>query len=224
MENGFKINRLANHVLHSGGAYGADTAFAWYGIRYGITPDRQHHYRPDNNINLPKQLKSIGITPHILTSEEMEECYKFMFECLEGKTKKKFQRTFVDDLKARNYYQVKNSQVIYAISELTPDFQSVLGGTKYAIEYAKVLNKLIYVFDWTYNAWYVYTNKEHGFELFQGEVPTLYKSFAGIGSRKIQEYQVKDKITGEWVNNPDYIGDELKNCALSAIDNLYQNY
>jgi len=215
-------NKLKNHVLHSGGAYGADTAFGWYGVKYGITPDRQHHYRPEENKNLPKQLKDIRITPHILSSPEMDECYKFMYECLEGKKKKKFKRSFADDLKARNYYQVKNSQAIYAVVELTPDFKSVKGGTRYAIEYAKQLKKLIYVFDWTYNTWYVYVDEKHGFELFRDDIPTLHKNFAGIGSRKIQQYQIKDKITDEWVNNPEYVGDEMKKCALNAIEMLYQ--
>ena len=215
-------NKLENHILHSGGAFGADTAFGWYGVRYGITPNRQHHYRPDNNKNIPKQLKDIGITPHILTDDEMEECYKFMFQCLEGKKKRTFKRTFGDDLKARNYYQVKHSQAIYAIAELTPDFKTVKGGTCYAVEYAKHLNKLIYVYDYMNEAWYVWVDEKEGFALYQDGIPILYQNFAGIGSRKIQSYKIKDKYTGEWVDNPDYIGDELKNVCMKAIDDLYK--
>jgi len=213
---------MKNHILYSGGAYGADTAFGVYGVRYGITPDRQFHYRPNGNTNITKQLKDVGITPIILNDIEMEECYKFMHKCIDGKVPKKIVRSFGKDLCARNYYQVKNAQSIYAVVELTSDFKSVQGGTRYAVEYAKSLNKLIYVFDYRYEAWYVWVNEKEGFSLYQDGTPILFEKFAGIGSRKIQQYQIKDKNTNNWVNNPDYVGDHSKNVSLNAIKELFE--
>jgi len=213
---------LTNHKLYSGGAYGADTAFGVYGLKYGITPDRQFHFRPEENPNVSKQLKEFNIHPTIMDNIQMEECYKFMAQCFDKKKLKTVKRTYADDLKARNYYQVKHAQAIYAVAEMKPDFQGVRGGTNYAVQYAISLNKLVYVFDFSQESWYVWVNKMEGFQRFH-DTPLLFTNFAGIGSRSIQKYQVKDKTTNEWVDNKDYVGDDLKKVALAAIKKLYED-
>ena len=212
--------KLENHILYSGMALGADYAFAYFSKKYGV--GKQFHFRPDGNTYVNKEYKELGITPVVLDDVQMDECYQFMFKCMEGKTKKKYKRTFAQDLCARNYYQVKDAQAIYAVAELTPDFKNVHGGTRYAVSYAKCLTKLIYVFDYTKEAWYVWVDDREGFVLHQDRIPILFEKFAGIGSRKIQNYKIKDKNTGEWINNPDYIGDDLKNISLKAIKELFE--
>jgi hypothetical protein len=214
------MKNLENHTLYSGMALGADYAFAFYAKKYGV--GKQVHYRPKGNTTVNKDYKQLGITPVVLDDDQMDECYQFMFKCMEGKPKKKYKRTFALDLCARNYYQVKNANAVYAVAELTPDFKNVQGGTRYAVSYAKCLRKLIYVFDYTKEAWYVWVDDNEGFVLFH-DIPILFENFAGIGSRKIQNYKLKDKNTGEWIDNPDYVGDTLKNIALKAVKDLFEN-
>jgi hypothetical protein len=209
---------LSEYTLHSGGAYGADTMFGVIGYQlFNLT--NQHHYRAPGNENVSKFLKDIGIKAHVLTEEELDECYKVLTKQL---GKKKLNRNIASDLQARNWFQVKNSLCIYAIAEIRNDRKSVDGGTNFAIQFAIKKSKLIYVFDYTDRLWYVWDNQQEMFLPFQ-DTPTLHKQFAGIGTRKIMKYNIKDKISGGWIETPDYLGDEIKDVCKNAIINLYQS-
>jgi len=97
----------------------------------------------------------------------------------------------------RNWYQVKNSDGIYAIVEdfyKRPDtgqldMSNVSGGTGWAIAYAaeKIdgIERLIYVYNQKDSKWYKYNYNTNVFELYN-DTPILTNKYAGIGTRKIE--------------------------------------
>lgn len=97
----------------------------------------------------------------------------------------------------RNWYQVKNSDGIYAIVEdfyKRPDtgqldMSNVSGGTGWAIAYAaeKIdgIERLIYVYNQKDSKWYKYNYNTNVFELYN-DTPVLTNKYAGIGTRKIE--------------------------------------
>ena len=115
-------------------------------------------------------------------------------------------------MKVRNFYQVINSDGIFAIAKLNKDKTGVLGGTNTAIQLGKQWNKEIYVWDVDTEKWYSYDTASKMF--VETDTPILTKNFAGIGTRDIQNYNIYDKDTKTWKQRPEYVGDDKKNKAL----------
>ena len=210
-----------DYTNHSGGAYGADTFFDLIGREFGV--ENHNHYKSKDNPNVSKKLRNQNVESVILTDEQMDEAYT----ALEKIEKKKLQRNRTNDLKARNYFQVKNADAVFAVASLDwsspkygiPEATNVKGGTRYAISFAKLAKKPIYVWDVGTESWYD-LSKGSTFQSMT-ETPVLTKNFAGIGSRNLEEYSVlKDN---QWVKNPGYVGIKKSNAAQDAIRELYTN-
>jgi len=111
------------------------------------------------------------------------------------KLKRRFpsSNNFVNSLLRRNYWQVKNSSAIYAISIIKDNI--VQGGTGWACQMAIDLKKDLFVFDQQKNNWYFWNT--YCFEKI--DTPILTENFAGIGTRNLTEngkkaiYDVVDK-------------------------------
>lgn len=202
------------YINHSGGAYGADTAWDLIGRQYGVSDNR--HYRESNNPNVSGTLKKAGVSPVILSKEQLEEA-RDQVEKLLGK---RYEDTIQGNLKVRNFYQVINSDGIFAIAKLNKDKTGVLGGTNTAIQLGKQLNKEIYVWDIDTEKWYSYDTTSKIF--VETDTPILTKNFAGIGTRDIQNYNIYDKDTKTWKQRPEYVGDDKKNKALQAIKDVFK--
>lgn len=202
------------YINHSGGAYGADTAWDLIGRQYGVSDNR--HYRESNNPNVSNTLKKAGVDPVILSKEQLEEA-RDRVEKLLGK---RYEDTIQGNLKVRNFYQVINSDGIFAIAKLNKDKTGVLGGTNTAIQLGKQLNKEIYVWDVDTEKWYSYDTTSKIF--VETDTPILTKNFAGIGTRDIQNYNIYDKDTKTWKQRPEYVGDDKKNKALQAIRDVFK--
>jgi predicted NAD-dependent protein-ADP-ribosyltransferase YbiA (DUF1768 family) len=98
----------------------------------------------------------------------------------------------------RNWYQVKNSDGIYAIIEnfyTRPDtgqldMSNVSGGTGWAIAYAaeKIdgIERLIYVYNQKDSKWYKYNYNTNVFEVYN-DTPVLTNKYAGIGTRNLKD-------------------------------------
>ena len=98
----------------------------------------------------------------------------------------------------RNWYQVKNSDGIYAIIEnfyTRPDtgqldMSNVSGGTGWAIAYAaeKIdgIERLIYVYNQKDSKWYKYNYNTNVFEVYN-DTPILTNKYAGIGTRNLKD-------------------------------------
>ena len=87
------------------------------------------------------------------------------------------------NLISRDWYQVKNSDTIFAIGSLQTE-NIVLGGTGWATQLAIDNKKTVYLFEQNYNQWYYYDYESNKFEIFEN-IPTLTENFAGIGTRNI---------------------------------------
>jgi hypothetical protein len=92
---------------------------------------------------------------------------------------------------ARNWLQVKNSDAVFAIGQLS--YGTVNGGTGWAVQMAIDHRKPVHVFNLSDEHWYVYDPQQRLF--VQEETPKLTKNFAGIGTRSIDpdiEEKTKD--------------------------------
>ena len=196
---------------HSGGAYGADTFFDSIGRDFNVL--NHNHYKSPNDAKVSATLKNAGVEAKVLTDKQMDEAYRAL-DKLTGKTNS---RNKINDLLARNYFQVKNADAVYAIAPLNERGTDVKGGTSYAVNYAKRMKKPIYVWDINTESWFKWAGKS----FVSTETPKLTRNFAGIGSRDIQNYNVlKD---GKWIPRPSYVGSVKASAAFAAITELYEN-
>jgi len=166
------------YICHSGGCAGADITWEREGDKYNVHTISYSFYNH----------KQEGKNQKILTLDELQEGYnaaRIANKSL-GRNFDSIQYPYVKNLLARNWFQVKNSESIFAISKRFISNTIVDGGTGWAIQMAIDNNKPIYVFDQVTNAWYTYT-ANNIFEPIVGAVPKLTKNFAGIGTRDLKD-------------------------------------
>lgn len=168
------------HTNHSGGAAGADTEWEHQGEKYGVKTIAYsfgNHSQFSNN-------------RHILTEEELAEGAIHAEKAsltLQRPWKYIANKPYVKNLLARNWFQVKNADCIYAIGKFAGKSRSLVdGGTGWAVQMAKDSGKQIYFFEQNENLWYEYT-AETGELRYVNYIPTLTENFAGIGTREINE-------------------------------------
>lgn len=180
-----------NYVLHSGGANGADTVWGQIGEEFGIpdTPDRQMHYynaekTPKGNVQISREDYKEG-RHKVAQAAKANWGYKY--------------DTMKDDRLIRNWAQVKYSDAIFAIGHIAkkgePVFPNkpnderralhsvVQGGTGYAVEMAIQAGKPVYIYDQERKKWF----KNIDGKWLKSDIPTLTPSFAGIGTRNINQ-------------------------------------
>jgi hypothetical protein len=225
-------NNAAEYTNHSGGAYGGDTFWDVIGREFGVTDQR--HYKDAGNPNLSAQLRKAGVKSTILSKEQMDTA-RAEVEKLLGK---KYPDTTEGNLQVRNYYQVANADAVYAIAEITQVVDKdapknttditksvnsykhiVKGGTNTAVQLGIKLGKPVYVWDLATESWYKWDGNRW-FE--ETTTPILTKNFAGVGSRDIESYNVKNE-KGEWVPRTQYKGKDLEEAAKQAIRDVYEN-
>lgn len=160
----------SDYINHSGGAIGSDSTFDSIGKEKGFLTHR-HYYHGKKT-----PMGNLEIT-------DMEEREGWIHVLKANKTLKRKPHKY-RDLLSRNWFQVKNSEAIFAIGELK-DPSEVKGGTGWAVQMAIDNNKPVYVFDQKYNQWLTYDYADEIF-LFC-EPPVLTKNYAGIGTRELNE-------------------------------------
>ena len=75
----------------------------------------------------------------------------------------------------RNYHVVKQAEMVLAFTSFEPESNMYFGGTGWAVEMAKLLNKIIYVYDVERNIWFWYNHQQDLFyacEQMSEAVPT----------------------------------------------------
>lgn len=207
------IANPADFTNYSGGAYGGDTFWDIIGREFGVT--KHMHYKDAGNANLSQKLRNAGVTATILTKEQMDNA-RAEVERLLGQ---KYPDTLEGNLQVRNYYQVANADTVFAVAPLAKDLKSVTGGTNTAVQLGMVLNKPVYVWDITSEKWY----KSQNGVFVETVTPVLTKNFAGVGSRDIENYNVKNKETGNWEPRKQYLGAAKEAAAKQAIRDVYAN-
>jgi hypothetical protein len=166
-----------NYICHSGGCPGSDMAWETQGYKYNV---HTISYSFHNH-------KQEGQNQKILSPKELQEGYEAA-KIADKTLKRNFdaiQYPYVKNLLARNWFQVKNADAVYAISKKFLSDSIVDGGTGWAVQMAIDNNKPVYVFDQVTNRWYKYNTNNNIFEPISEVAPLLTRNFAGIGTRDL---------------------------------------
>ncbi len=224
-QTGTISDEASEYTNHSGGAYGGDTYWDIIGREFGVT--KHKHYREQGNTGLSQQLKKAGVEATVLTKEKMDAARAEVKRIL-GKD---YPDTLQGNLQVRNYYQVANADAVYAVAQLAdengrtiksylyPTIKGVTGGTNTAVQLGIALNKPVYVWDLGLKSWFEWNGE---YFTAMSDTPVLTKNFAGVGSRDIESYSIKDR-DGNWVARPQYKGRDVEEAAKQAIRDVYEN-
>ena len=175
-------------TLHSGGAVGADTVWGMIGKQYGMLLENIKHYwieggskPPQGNVLLTDAQKAEA-RPHVQrAAASMRE---------RGDTTRSAPSKLSSiSLIHRNWFQVKNSDAVFAIIRGGFNPTRTLidtktdRGTPWAVEMGINEGKPVYVFSQKLGQWFTWD----GSKFTETETPTLTPNFAGIGTRGINE-------------------------------------
>lgn len=205
-------NNPQNYTMNSGGAYGGDTYWDVIGRQFGLT--NINHFRPADNQRLSKTLRDRNVKPFSITHEQSN----YAREQIKQLTGMELPYDVGGELLARNFYQVDKSDGVFAIANITSSYKAVQGGTNMAVQVGIKQCKPVHVYDLNTESWYQYNQSTGRFEV--EDTPVLTKSFAGVGTRNIQNYKVNKN--GQWVDREGYVGYDKALKAVNAIKAVYQ--
>ena len=205
-------NNPQDYTMNSGGAYGGDTYWDVIGRSFGLT--KINHFRPIDNQNMSKTLRDRNVKPFSITHEQSN----YAREQIKQLTGRELPYTLAGELLARDFYQVDKSDGVFAIANITSSQKAVQGGTNMAVQVGIKQGKPVHVYDLNTESWYQYNQSTGKFEV--EDTPVLTKSFAGVGTRNIQNYRVNKN--GQWVYREEYVGDDKALKAANAIKAVYQ--
>lgn len=164
------------YTNYSGGAIGADTEFEIEGEKYNV---KTVAFSFNDHISYSKNKKNLNKLELIEGFEHVGKANLTLNRNVSNLS------TYVKNLLSRNWFQVKNSEAIFAIGKLKLD-NIVDGGTGWAVQMGIDNGKKVYVFDQNKCNWYKYDYELSKFEKIN-YIPPLTEKFAGIGSREINE-------------------------------------
>lgn len=167
-----------NYVCHSGGCPGADMMWETEGEKYGV---KTIAYSFSGHVQEGKH-------PYILSGKELDEGWEHVLiaDNTLKKDVKNVPLTYVRSLLARNWFQVKNADGIFAIGMLE-HASKVKGGTGMAVQMAIDNHKSVWVNDQIKEDWLYF---DYGYKMFLpmgGIIPKLTENFAGIGTRDLND-------------------------------------
>lgn len=205
-------NNPQDYTMNSGGAYGGDTYWDVIGRQFGLT--NINHFRPADNQRLSKTLRDRNVKPFSITHEQSN----YAREQIKQLTGMELPYDVGGELLARNFYQVDKSDGVFAIANITSSYKAVQGGTNMAVQVGIKQGKPVHVYDLNTERWYQYNQSTGRFEV--EDTPVLTKSFAGVGTRNIQNYKVNKN--GQLVDREGYVGYDKALKAANAIKAVYQ--
>lgn len=205
-------NNPQDYTMNSGGAYGGDTYWDVIGRQFGLT--NINHFRPADNQRLSKTLRDRNVKPFSITHEQSN----YAREQIKQLTGMELPYDIGGELLARDFYQVDKSDGVFAIANITSSYKAVQGGTNMAVQVGIKQGKPVHVYDLNTESWYQYNQSTGRFEV--EDTPVLTKSFAGVGTRNIQNYKVNKN--GQLVDREGYVGYDKALKAANAIKAVYQ--
>ena len=205
-------NNPQDYTMNSGGAYGGDTYWDVIGRQFGLI--KINHFRPADNQRLSKTLRDRNVKPFSITHEQSN----YAREQIKQLTGRELPYDIGGELLARDFYQVDKSDGVFAIANITSSQKAVQGGTNMAVQVGIKQSKPVHVYDLNTESWYQYNQSTGRFEV--EDTPVLTKSFAGVGTRNIQNYKVNKN--GQWVDREGYVGYDKALKAANAIKAVYQ--
>lgn len=205
-------NNPQDYTMNSGGAYGGDTYWDVIGRQFGLT--NINHFRPIDNQKMSKTLRDRNVKPFPIKHEQSN----YAKEQIKQLTGRELSQDLAGELLARDFYQVDKSDGVFAIANITSSQKAVQGGTNMAVQIGIKQGKPVHVYDLNTESWYQYNQSTGRFEV--EDTPVLTKSFAGVGTRNIQNYKVNKN--GQWVDREGYVGYDKALKAANAIKAVYQ--
>jgi hypothetical protein len=162
------------YKLHSGGAIGADITWEIIGREFGLK--EFNHYFIEG-------YKTTKGNASIKMSDRLEKAIDEDLIKANRSLRRKYptRNAYVNNLLRRNWFQVANSESIFAISRIENDLVS--GGTGWAVQMAIDKGKPVFVFCQLTGKWYTYNQGKWK----ETETPSLTLNFAGIGTREIED-------------------------------------
>lgn len=205
-------NNPQDYTMNSGGAYGGDTYWDVIGRQFGLT--NINHFRPIDNQRMSKTLRDRNVKPFPVKHEQSN----YAREQIKQLTGRELPYDLAGELLARDFYQVDKSDGVFAIANITSSQKAVQGGTNMAVQVGIKQGKPVHVYDLNTESWYQYNQSTGRFGV--EDTPVLTKSFAGVGTRNIQNYKVNKN--GQWVDREGYVGYDKALKAANAIKAVYQ--
>lgn len=165
-----------NYTCHSGGCPGSDMFWENEANNYGVTTIAYSFYGHTQQ----------GKNRKILERPELDEGFEAVKIASKGIGRNPNVRwPYVKNLICRNWFQVKNSDAIFAVGKFI-NRKIVSGGTGWAVQMGIDNKKPIFFFDQENNNWNKFNYEKEEFEVID-YVPKLTQNFAGIGTRELQE-------------------------------------
>jgi hypothetical protein len=179
---------LNNITCHSGGADGSDTKWDQLGEPHGV---KTKAYSYKTSYHTGKNKVEISDADYEEGVIEINKANKVLG---------RYGIQKYMSLLARNWSQVKYSHQIFAIGYIVEPgkkspkgyyskskYQTVDGGTGYAVQMGINHQKDIYVFDQSINSWFRWSYSTMSFIKLEGSPIIKTQDFAGIGTREITE-------------------------------------
>lgn len=159
----------------SGGARGADYVFGL------LAEEHKHsvvHWSFEGHRFIQDAKKHIVI----LKEEELALAKPFLISA--NKSIKRYNANLNNPLLQRSWYQIKDSECVYAIGifENNKSIMNIKGGTAWACQMAADMNKPVYFFEQTVNCWFLWSNS-----WIKIQPPSPAGIYAGIGTREIND-------------------------------------
>ena len=161
-------------VLYSGGLKGAEAAFGAAAERYGI-----------EEVNFTFDGHQIERTRGVRTLSHAELRHGDVSLAYVSKLMHRHypDTDYIKQVLQTIWHQVNNAQEIYVVGKILDD-GTVMGGTGWGAEFAKLCNKPLYVFDQERGAW----SQWNGAAWEQAAAPVItHPHFAGTGTRYLQD-------------------------------------
>jgi len=171
---------MNEYTCHSGGCPGSDITWERECDKYEIYTIAYSFYNHKHDSNNPK----------VLTVEELNEGWQAVLAA-EKTLKRNVGRViypYVKNLLCRNWFQVKNSDAVFAIGKFV-NRKIVSGGTGWAVQMAIDNKKDVFLFDQKENVWNKFNYETMEFNEID-YIPTLTKNFAGVGTREINGHGI----------------------------------
>ena len=164
----------SNITVHSGMATGADTVWAEVADSMGIKIIG-HSFKGHRVSGTRPAME----TRNELTEEQLKVADKFIEKAAQGLGRPIREES--RNLFRRNYYQVKDSEAVIAVSRILPGGTKVDGGTGWATQMGIDKGVPVYVFDQVKKSWFKWDSKK----FVDSDLPPKFNEFAGIGTRNL---------------------------------------
>ena len=158
-------------VLYSGGLRGAEAAFGEAAERHGV--EEVNFTFEGHRIERSRGVRTLSAAELKHGDVSLEYVSKLMSRHYPGSdTFKKVLQTI--------WHQVNTAQEVYVAGKILPN-DTVMGGTGWGAEFAKLCNKPVFVFDQERDGWFRWTGIR-----WESCVPTIaHPHFCGTGTRTL---------------------------------------